>query len=129
MGQLSKGITMSNKTIQHVAVENKDTKLARLRKEYLLEQWPRFLELFPGMPGYQGEGPFEQKALEMLELGKAAQVTVTGLNWDPNDLHSLNSRPSKDFLRHLKSNYNRMNLAEQWRGVRDLYLLEQQEAA
>lgn len=120
---------MSNKTVQSVVVETKDAKLARLRKEYILEQWPKFLDLFPGMKGYQGEGPLEQKALEMLELGKAAQVSVTGIPWDPEDLNTLLNRPAKDFLNHLKSNYNRINLADQWRLVRDKYLLDMDDAA
>lgn len=119
---------MSNQTVQSVVVETKDAKLARLRREYILEHWPKFLDKFPGMAGYAGEGPFQQKALEMLELGKAAQVSVTGSPWDPNDLEYLERRPAKDFLNHLKSNYNRVNLADQWRTVRDQYLLDTQAA-
>lgn len=120
---------MGNTTIQSTMVETKDQKLARLRKEYILEQWPKFLDLFPGMPGYRGEAILEQKALEMLELGLAAQVSVTGSPWDPEDLEGLAARPPKDFLKHLKSNYNRINLADQWRIVRDNYLLDRQATA
>ncbi|WDS62066.1 hypothetical protein [Pseudomonas phage D6] len=119
---------MGNTTIQSIEVETKDLKLARLRREYLLEQWPKFLDLFPGMPGFRGEAVLQQKALEMLELGKAAQVSVTGSPWDPEDLEHLERRPAKDFLNHLKSNYNRINLADQWRATRDQYLLDTQAA-
>ncbi|QBJ02903.1 hypothetical protein MZD04_gp377 [Pseudomonas phage Psa21] len=120
---------MSNKTIVETRVETKDAKLARLRKEYILEHWPRFVELFPGMPGYRGDGPFEQKALEILELSKEAQVSITGQNWDPEDLDTLNNRPAKDFIKHIRSNYNRINLGNQWRVVRDQYLLDSRIAA
>lgn len=115
---------MGNQTIQSITVETTDQKLARLRKEYIMVEWPKFLDLFPGMPGYRTDAILQQRALEMLELGKAAQVSVTGSPWDPEDLDTLNNRPIKDFLNHLKSNYNRINLADQWRVVRDNYLLD-----
>lgn len=118
---------MSNQTIQAVAVETKTDKLARLRKEYIIEQWPTFLKLFPGMPEYRGEGPLEQKALEMLELSYAAQVSIIGVKVPEEDLPSLLARPTKDFIKHLKSSYNRSNLADQWRLVRDQYLMDPEE--
>ncbi len=118
---------MSNKTVQSVSVETKDAKLARLRKDYVLVQWPKFLETFPGMPGFVSNAIFEQKALEMLELGKAAHVSVTGERWAEDDLDHLNGRPAKDFLNHIRSNYNRVNLASNWRLVRDQLLMDLDE--
>lgn len=118
---------MSNKTIQAVSVETKDNKLARLRQEYVLEHWPVFINAFPGSPGFVSEGAFEQKALEMLQLGIEAQVSVTGSPWDPDDLVYLASRPPKDFLSHLKSGYNRTQLVDTWRTVRDQLLMDMED--
>lgn len=118
---------MANKTIQAVSIETKDAKLARLRKDYILVQWPAFLELFPGMPGFISNEVFEQKALDMLEYGKAAQVSVTGSNWAEDDLATLHARPGKDFLSHIRSSYNRTNLVSNWRTVRDQLLMDLEE--
>lgn len=118
---------MSNQTVQAVVVENKTDKLARLRRDYIIEQWPTFLKLFPGMPEYRGEGPLEQKAVEMLELSYAAHVTITGEKVKDEDMPALMVRPVKDFIKHLKSNYNRSNLADQWRLVRDQYVMDLEE--
>lgn len=118
---------MSKQTVQSVVVETKEDKLARLRKEYILEQWPTFLKLFPGMPEHRGEGPLEQKAVEMLELSYAAHVTIVGVPVAEDDMAALFSRPSKDFIKYLKSSYNRTNLADQWRIVRDQYLMDLEE--
>lgn len=116
---------MSNKTVQSAVVENRDLKQARLRSEYVLTHWPRFLELFPGMPGYISQATFEQKALEMLELSKAAKVSVTGDRISEDSIEHLLARPAKDFLVHIRSSYNRTNLASNWRLVRDQLLLDQ----
>jgi hypothetical protein len=118
---------MSKQTVQSVVVETKEAKLLRLRKEYILEQWPSFLKLFPGMPEFRGVGPLEQKAVEMLEHSYAAHVTITGVPVADEDLPALLVRPTKDFIKHLKSDYNRANLADQWRIVRDQFMMDLEE--
>lgn len=118
---------MGNTTVKDVIVETKDNKLARLRREYILEHWPLFLNEFPGLPGFINEGSFEQRALKMLELGKAAQVSVTGSPWAEDDLDTLLSRPPKDFLTYLKSEYNRKQLANTWRTTRDQLLMDMED--
>jgi len=99
-----------------------------LYKEFLLVEWPRFAELFPGSPKFESEGRFEQKATEMVALSIAAGCGITGTILSEEELELAARRPIKDFLTYIRSVYNRNNLMSQYRTTRDMYYLDNETA-
>uniref|UniRef100_A0AB39CCC7 Uncharacterized protein n=1 Tax=Pseudomonas phage RVTF4 TaxID=3236931 RepID=A0AB39CCC7_9VIRU len=99
----------------------------QLHEDFLMVEWPRFIELFPGSPKFEGEGVFEQKAVQMVELALAAGCGMTGAKLSEDELALAARRPAKDFLIHVRSTYNRNNLLSQYRTTRDLYLLDKED--
>lgn len=97
-----------------------------LRDEFILVEWPRFIDLFPGSPKFEGEGPFEQKAIEMVALALSAGVGMTGSVLSDEELDLAARRPAKDFLNHIRSTYNRNNLMDLYRQTRDMYVLDKE---
>lgn len=93
---------------------------------FMTVEWPRFIELFPGSPKFEGEGLFEQKATEMVALAIAAGCGITGAKLSEEELELAQRRPVKDFLTHVRSTYNRTNLMSQYRTTRDMWQLDQE---
>lgn len=100
--------------------------LKQERRKFLLEDWPKFIESFPGAPGYEGEGPFEQRAVAMVARAIELEVSITGAPMTEEDVELAKRRPVKDFLNYLRSVYNRNNLINEYRITRDMFALEEE---
>lgn len=97
----------------------------QLHQQFLTEDWPKFIELFPGSPNFEGDGPFEQRATEMVAKALAAGCSITGSPLTDEQLALAERRPVKDFLNHLRTLYNRNALISEWRVTRDLLAVDQ----